>query len=84
MVQTVQKHLGQVVHGLPVLLGQVSKLVEHKVGDPFGDARLLEGWVSLKNETFGKTQAKRRKLGTRYIRLKMVISFSLIQWVIHF
>ena len=48
VVETVQEHLGQVVHGLPVLLGQVAKLVQDKVGDTFGDAGLLEGRVALK------------------------------------
>ena len=32
VVQAVQEHLGQVVHRLPLLLGQVTELVQHKVG----------------------------------------------------
>ena len=50
VVETVQKHLCQVVHGLPVLLGQMAKLVQDKVGYTFGDAGLLEGRVSLKEK----------------------------------
>ena len=48
MLPAIQEHLGQVVHGLPVLLGQMAKLVQNKVGDTFGDAGLLEGRVALK------------------------------------
>uniref|UniRef100_A0A6B0V7V5 Putative secreted protein n=1 Tax=Ixodes ricinus TaxID=34613 RepID=A0A6B0V7V5_IXORI len=46
VVEAVKKHLGQVVHGLPLLLRQVPKLVHHEVGDRLCDAWLLEGRVS--------------------------------------
>jgi len=32
VVEAMQEHLGQVVHRLPLPLGQVTKLVQHKVG----------------------------------------------------
>ena len=32
VVEAVQEHLGQVVHGLPLLLPQAVELVHHKVG----------------------------------------------------
>ena len=42
MIQAMQKHLGQVVHGLPISRGQLGEFVEDEVGDPFGDAGLFE------------------------------------------
>lgn len=46
MIQAVQKHLGQIVHRLPIPLCQVSKFVDHKVGDGLGNAGLLERRLS--------------------------------------
>lgn len=42
MVEAVQEHLGQVVHGLPLPLRQRVELVEDEVGDGFGDGGPLE------------------------------------------
>jgi len=44
----VEEQLGQVVHGLPVLLRQVGELVGHEVGDALRDAWLLERRSALK------------------------------------
>ena len=33
MVQTMQKHFGQVIHGLPILGRQVVEFIQNKVGD---------------------------------------------------
>ena len=46
MVETVQKHFRQVIHGLPVPGWQLRKFVQDKVGDPLGDAGFLEGRVT--------------------------------------
>ena len=41
MVEAVEEHLGQVVHHLPLLRGEVVELVQHEVGHTLGYARLL-------------------------------------------
>ena len=41
VVEAVEEHLGQVVHHLPLLRGEVVELVQHEVGHPLRDARLL-------------------------------------------
>ena len=41
VVETMEEHLGQVVHHLPLLGRQVVELVQDKVGHPLGDAWLL-------------------------------------------
>ena len=41
VVEAVEEHLGQVVHHLPLLGGEVVELVQHEVGHTLGDAGLL-------------------------------------------
>ena len=41
VVEAVEEHLGQVVHHLPLLRGEMVELVQHEVGHTLGDTRLL-------------------------------------------
>ena len=41
VVEAVEEHLGQVVHHLPLLGGEVVELVQHEVGHTLGDAGFL-------------------------------------------
>ena len=41
VIETVEEHLGQVVHHLPLLGGKVVEFVQDKVGDALSDTRFL-------------------------------------------
>ena len=49
MVETMEKHFGQIIHRLPVFLRQVAKLVEDKVGNSLGNAGFLKRRIALQN-----------------------------------
>ena len=46
VVEAVEEHLGQVVHHLPLLRGEMVELVQHEVGHTLGNAWLFIGWSS--------------------------------------
>ena len=71
VIQTVEEHLGQIIHHLPFLGRQVIEFVQHKISHALGNARLLIRRVT------------QRSLNTRLSSLQDAASQELEQIEVH-